>query len=61
MKAGLIDELRFMIFLVAIGKGSTIFQGIEGRFNLKLTRTRRFNSGNLLVYYKPAKAPNAYR
>jgi len=39
MKAGLIDEMRFMISPVAIGEGSTIFQGIEGRLNLELTKT----------------------
>jgi dihydrofolate reductase len=61
MKAGLIDELRFMIFPVVIDKGSTIFQGIEGRLNLELTKTRRFNSGNLLVCYEPAKGPNRSR
>lgn len=53
MEAALIDELRLMIFPVAIGRGSTIFQGMEGKLNFELTKTRRFDSGNLLLYYSP--------
>ena len=53
MKAGLIDELRLMIVPVALGRGSTAFQGMEGKLNFKLTKTRIFNSGNLVLYYRP--------
>lgn len=55
IRAGLIDELRIMVVPVAIGKGSTLFQGMEGKLNFELAKTRRFNSGNLLLYYKPLK------
>lgn len=54
-EAGLIDEFRFMITPVALGAGSTILQGMKGKLNLELVRTRRFKSGNLLLYYKPVK------
>lgn len=55
IKSGLIDELRIMIIPVAIGTGSSLFQGMEARLNLELAKTRRFNSGNLLLYYRPAE------
>src|SRR5579872_7324761 len=54
IKAGLIDELRIMVVPVVIGKGSTLFQGLEVKLNLELARTRRFNSGDLLLCYRPA-------
>ena len=55
VKAGLIDEFRFMINPVVIGEGTPIFEGIHGKLNLELIKTRRFDSGNILLYYKPAK------
>ena len=58
IKAGLIDELRIMVVPVVIGKGSTLFQGMEGKLNLELARTRRFNSGNLFLCYRPAERGN---
>lgn len=54
IKAGLIDELRIMLVPVAIGSGSTLFQGLHGKLHLEREKTRRFNSGNLLLYYRPA-------
>jgi dihydrofolate reductase len=53
VKEGLIDEFRFMVMPVAVGKGTPIFDGIEKRLNLKLVKTREFNSGNVLVCYIP--------
>ncbi len=53
IRAGLIDEFRFMINPVVIGEGTPIFQGMNGRISLELTKTRRFDSGNILLYYKP--------
>src|ERR1017187_10460075 len=52
IKAGLIDEFRFMINPVVIGEGTPIFEGIHGKLNLELIKTRRFDSGNILLYYK---------
>ncbi|MGI0092402.1 MAG: dihydrofolate reductase family protein, partial [Nitrososphaerales archaeon] len=57
IKDGLIDELRIMLVPVAIGSGSTLFQGLEGKLNLELAKTRRFDSGNLLLYYTASKKP----
>lgn len=56
VKAGLIDEFRFMINPVMIGKGTPIFNGLDKKLELKLIKTRKFKSGNVLLYYKPAKS-----
>lgn len=55
IKAGLIDEFRFMIAPVALGAGTPIFKGLECKLDLELIKTRTFESGNILLYYKPAK------
>jgi dihydrofolate reductase len=53
IKEDLIDEFRFMINPVIVGGGTRIFQGLEHRLDLELTQTRRFQSGNTLMYYRP--------
>ncbi|PJZ31280.1 riboflavin biosynthesis protein RibD [Leptospira kmetyi] len=52
MREGLIDEYRIFINPVVLGGGKTLFQGIKDRTKLKLTQTRTFRSGNVLLYYK---------
>jgi dihydrofolate reductase len=52
-EAGLIDEFRFMITPIALGAGTSILQGMKRELNLELVRTHRFESGNLLLYYRP--------
>jgi dihydrofolate reductase len=56
IKAGLIDEFRFMINPVVVGAGTPIFRGMVGKLKLELIKTRPFKSGNVLAYYKPAKS-----
>jgi dihydrofolate reductase len=51
----LIDEFRFMINPVIVGAGTRIFQGLNRRLNLELTRARSFKSGNTLLYYVPRR------
>jgi dihydrofolate reductase len=53
IQADLIDEYRIMINPVILGSGKSVFQGISDRHNLKLIKTKSFNSGNVLVYYQP--------
>lgn len=55
IRHGLIDEFRFMIAPAAIGHGTKIFEGLGSRLNLELKKTRRFESGNMLLHYVPAK------
>jgi len=49
----LIDNYQFMIDPVAIGDGTPIFRGIRHNLNLKLTGTRTFKSGVVLLTYQP--------
>lgn len=48
---GMIDEIRIMINPVLLGNGKTLFSGLERTHTLKLTKTKTFNSGNVLLIY----------
>jgi dihydrofolate reductase len=54
IKAGLIDEYRFMMNPVIIGEGTPIFKGLGRKLDLELVKERTFRSGNVLLYYRPA-------
>lgn len=51
---GLIDEFRIFVNPVVLGSGVPLFQGMSDRVNLRLTGTRTFASGNVLLTYEPA-------
>jgi dihydrofolate reductase len=51
---GLIDEFQMVLSPTVIGKGRTMFETVTRRLNLKRTRTRAFENGNVLVCYEPA-------
>jgi dihydrofolate reductase len=53
-RAGLVDEFQLVVNPLALGKGKTMFEGIEGKLPLKLARTRIFGNGNVLLCYEPA-------
>ena len=50
---GLIDEYQIVVNPVVLGKGRTMFDGIKETLTLKLTRTRAFGNGNVLLCYQP--------
>ena len=51
---GLIDEYQLMVDPVAIGDGTPVLKNINRQLNLRLTNTRIFKSGRILLCYAPA-------
>jgi dihydrofolate reductase len=54
LQSGLVDELRIMVNPVVLGSGKSLFRTAGERISLKLLKSRPFNSGNVLLYYRPA-------
>jgi dihydrofolate reductase len=51
---GLVDEYQIVVVPIVLGKGRTMFEGIKKKLALKLTKTRTFSNGNVLLCYEPA-------
>jgi dihydrofolate reductase len=49
---GLIDEYQFMIDSVAIPDGTPVFKNIKQKLDLRLTGSKVFNSGVMLLNYQ---------
>ena len=53
-RAGLIDDYRFLIAPMALGKGKSLFASLDAPLSLRLTGTRTFPNGSVLLEYVPA-------
>lgn len=49
---GLIDEYQIVVHPVVLGKGRTLFDGVKGKPSLKLSKTRAFANGAVLLVYE---------
>lgn len=50
-EAGLIDHYVFLLNPIAIGEGTSLFQGLIGIRKFKLSSSRTMKSGNILLSY----------
>jgi len=48
----LIDEYQMVIDPVALGKGKTMFEGMQQMLNLKLAKSRIFNNGKIFLSFE---------
>jgi dihydrofolate reductase len=53
-RAGLIDEYQVVVSPLVLGAGRTMFAGVAKTVALRLTRTRSFGNGCVLMCYAPA-------
>jgi dihydrofolate reductase len=52
--AGVLDELRIMVCPIVLGSGRSLFEDIKDRISLTLHRFRQYDSGNVLLTYRPS-------
>lgn len=52
--AGLIDDLQLVVNPLVLGQGKALFAGIEKPLSLKLTKSRTFGNGKVVLWYAPA-------
>jgi len=48
----LIDEYQIALNPIVLGKGRTMFEGVNEKLNLKLTKSRTFRNGNVFLCYE---------
>ena len=52
-QAGLIDDYRIFVNPVVLGDGKTMFRGLRERLKLRLSSTKTFRCGVVLLHYEP--------
>lgn len=53
-RLGLVDDYRIFISPILLGAGKLLFEGIDSRTNLRLMRTKTFESGLVVLEYQKA-------
>jgi dihydrofolate reductase len=53
VKLGLVDEYRFKVQPIVLGKGKALFSGVTEQRKLKLTFSKAFKAGVVALYYEP--------
>ena len=52
-QAGLIDEFQMAMNPIVLGRGRTLFEGVKDKIGLRLTKSRAFGNGNVVLSYEP--------
>jgi dihydrofolate reductase len=52
-RSGLIDEYRLFFSPIFLGAGKPVLRGLEDRLSVRLTKSRQFNSGVVMLCYQP--------
>lgn len=55
LRAWLVDELRLLVVPTMIGAGTTILRGLASKFGFALTNVSPFESGEVLLSYRPGQ------
>lgn len=55
LQAGLIDLFQIVLNPVVFGEGTSLFTGLPRKTELRLTETRQFKSGALMLSYEPLR------
>jgi len=53
-KAGLVDTIRVLVIPMALGTGKALFGSLDAPLALRLTGSRTFSAGSVLLEYEPA-------
>ena len=52
-QARLIDGYQVVVIPVVLGLGRTLFETVRGKVDLKLTKSKTFTNGNVVLWYEP--------
>ncbi len=56
MKENLIDDFRIVVTPIVLGNGKPLFHGLNDRYKLKLDKTQTFQSGHVMLYFRPDRS-----